>query len=146
MRSFTSFAQFAAHIRQIERTAPQVEHHAIDDASRHFLDAVHDIPGVYQTGWPGLEESTQADRVRHGYSADDPLLRNGTLRDSYQRHVLDHRHAVVGSDDPRAAWFENGTSRMPPRPILQAAEAAYGKHIADGIGLHVHHHIIGRGF
>ena len=143
--SFTSFAQFAAHIRHIERTAPQVEHHAMDEASKHFLDAVHAIPGVYQAGWAELEEATQADRVRRGYSANDPLLRSGGLRDSYQRRVLDNRHAIVGSDDPRAPWFENGTRHMPPRPVIGAADAQHGKRIADGIGRHVHHHLIGRG-
>ena len=145
MRSFASLAQRAAHLRRTVATAPQAEHHAIDEASRHFLDAVRSTPGTYQAGWAELEATTQADRVAHGYSADDPLLRSGSLRDSYQRRVLDHRHAIVGSDDPRAPWFENGTRRMPPRPILGAAAAAHGKRIADGIGLHIHHHIAGRG-
>lgn len=50
--------------------------------------------GVYQCAygpfdaWTPLAESTKADRLRRGYTEDDPLLRSGELKDSIESEVV----------------------------------------------------------
>jgi hypothetical protein len=72
--------------------------------------------GVYQDGWPPLASSTQKDRENLGFSPDDPLLRSGDLRNSYNAIVTDH-HITVGSSDTKAEYVEIGTATIPPRPV-----------------------------
>ena len=143
MRTFDSFSAFAAYLESLARTAPQAEHKAMDEASQDVLTAAKAMPGRYQTGWPQLAAATKADRVRRGFSPNDPLLRTGELRDSYQRNVADHRHAEIGSNDKRAAWFEMGTSRMPPRPVLLTAGTEREKPVHDIIGRRIYRHLCG---
>jgi hypothetical protein len=70
--------------------------------------------------WPELADATKADRVAQGYTENDPLLRDGTLRDSIKREVEDWE-AIVGSEDPVMLYQELGTERIPPRPVLGTA-------------------------
>lgn len=81
--------------------------------------------------WTQLKDSTKADRVAKGYPADEPLLRDGTLRDAIHTDV--HRdHAFVGVESGLtpdgksdigdiAVYLEMGTANMPPRPFLGPA-------------------------
>ncbi|TPD93608.1 hypothetical protein FJP68_14565 [Pantoea vagans] len=82
--------------------------------------------GVYQPAygpfdaWAPLAESTKADRVRQGYSEDEPLLRSGELRDSIQSEVVGLA-AIVGTRSEIGLWQEVGTDRIPPRPFIGPA-------------------------
>ena len=82
--------------------------------------------GVYQPAygpfdaWGPLAESTKADRVRQGYSEDEPLLRSGELRDSIESEVVGLA-AIVGIKSDIGLWQEVGTERIPPRPIIGPA-------------------------
>lgn len=82
--------------------------------------------GVYQPAygpfdaWVPLAESTKADRVRRGYSEDEPLLRSGDLRDSIQSDVMGLA-AIVGTKSEIGLWQEVGTSYIPPRPFIGPA-------------------------
>jgi len=82
--------------------------------------------GVYQPAygpfdaWAPLAESTKADRVRQGYSEDEPLLRSGELRDSIQSEVVGLA-AIVGTKSEIGLWQEVGTDRIPPRPFIGPA-------------------------
>ena len=67
---------------------------------------------------PELAESTQEERVRKGYSADEPLLRTGELRDSISWEHRSPISTVVGSTSEIAVYQELGTVRIPPRPFL----------------------------
>jgi len=87
--------------------------------------------GHQQPGWDDLAESTQADRVQQGYPADEPLLREGALRDAYEVW-RDGPDVVVGvrpeSDQAVIAEAQEfGTATIPPRPVLgpTAAEDAH---------------------
>jgi hypothetical protein len=81
--------------------------------------------GTYAFGWPQLAESTQDERVAKGYSPNDPLLREGNLRDSIEHQVeatFEGAEGVLGSGEKTALWAELGTSRgEPPRPFLSEA-------------------------
>lgn len=98
----------------------------LDAAARVVQQAARDKIGHYQDesapfpGWAPLKLTTIAERIRLGYTPNDPLLRDGTLRASIVRetHGLE---AVIGSKMPIAAYQEFGTSRIPPRPFIGPA-------------------------
>ncbi len=94
--------------------------------------------GHYQDGWAQLTPATQADRVRKGYTANDPLLRSGELRDSI-KITIKGRKAIVGSDMDIMLWQERGTEmngkqHIPPRPVLQITGHKHGREAAKIFG------------
>jgi len=102
--------------------------------------------GVYQPAygpfdaWAPLAESTKADRVRRGYSEDEPLLRSGQLRDSIQSEVQGLA-AIVGTKSDIGLWQEVGTGHVPPRPFIGPACVRKIDPLMESIGL-----AISRGF
>ena len=70
--------------------------------------------------WAQLKASTQSERVRKGFTENDPLLRTGKLRDSVH-HTAGERTFVVGSADPVMLYQELGTQDIPPRAVLAPA-------------------------
>jgi HK97 gp10 family phage protein len=82
--------------------------------------------GVYQKSvehfpaWEELADSTKEDRVRQGFSENEPLLRTGKLRDSIS-HEVSGLEAVIGSDSDVMVYQEFGTEKIPPRPVLGPA-------------------------
>lgn len=98
----------------------------LDKASALLQRETKKMFGTYQQGagpfeaWPELADSTKEDRVKQGYSENDPLLREGDLRDSIEREV-EKTEAIVGSTSEIMPFHEFGTSRMPPRPVFGIA-------------------------
>jgi HK97 gp10 family phage protein len=88
---------------------------ALARSGRLIRDEARSAIGTYKYGWPPLSPQTVA---RKG--ADTPLLTTGSFRGSINYTVKGHE-VTVGSSDKRADWFENGTSRMPPRPVMRPA-------------------------
>lgn len=95
--------------------------------------------GVYQPAygpfdaWSPLAESTKADRVRLGYSEDDPLLRSGELRDSIESEIVGLT-AIVGTKSEIGLWQEVGTDRIPPRPFIGPAYVRKIDPLMESIG------------
>src|SRR5215469_10800568 len=106
-----SFADFA---RDIGAVVVVYEHHKekiLDHIGRMVEEEAKDVIGTYRYGWPQLAWLTQVDRVRLGYSENEPLLREGDLRDSISHEVIAHESAVdIGSESEIAAYQELGTS------------------------------------
>jgi len=107
------------------------EEQVLDLTGDDMLTDIREKFGHQQEGWPDLAESTQQDRARQGYPADEPLLREGTLRDAYEVW-RDGPDVVVGvrpeSDQAVIAEAQEfGTATIPPRPVLgpTAAEDAH---------------------
>lgn len=98
----------------LEEVAKLVEKEAKKEIG-HYQPEV----GSFQA-WPELADSTKADRVRQGYTENDPLLRSGELRDSYE-HKTSGLEAIIGSESNIALYHELGTSKMPERPVLGPA-------------------------
>jgi hypothetical protein len=102
--------------------------------------------GVYQPAvgpfeaWAPLAESTKSDRVRSGYTEDDPLLRSGELKDSIESEVIGLA-AIVGTKSQIGLWQEVGTDRIPPRPFIGTAYVRKIDPLMESIGL-----AISRGF
>lgn len=86
--------------------------------------------------WARLAPSTAADRRRQGYAPYHPILvRTGGYRDSFVNPSNpDHISKIVrrsdrlqifeGSDDFRVLWHEQGTRKMPARPVLTISNRA----------------------
>lgn len=96
--------------------------------------------GVYQPAygsfdaWAPLAESTKADRVRQGYSEDEPLLRSGELRESIQSEVVGLA-AIVGTKSKIGLWQEVGTKHIPPRPFIGPAYVRKIDPLMEAIGV-----------
>lgn len=95
--------------------------------------------GHYQTDiqpfedWRPLAASTVRKRVKEGYPPDEPLLREGIMREGIEITVGAFE-ASVGSNDPVALWQELGTERIPPRSFLGAAAVRCADEVAMLIG------------
>lgn len=123
---FESPIKFAEHLLQAVAAEPLALHEGLKVAVKLIEKTAKRKIGEYQKesgpfqDWAELAESTQEDRERKGYPTDEPLLREGDLRDSIQSevHILE---GVVGSKSPIAAYQEYGTDRIPPRPFIGPA-------------------------
>lgn len=82
------------------------------------------VLGTYAYGWPQLAASTQADRVRKGFAANEPLLRTGEMRESIRSEAVSAgfgAEGVVYSVDQIAVYQELGTKNIPARPFLMSS-------------------------
>ncbi len=82
--------------------------------------------GTYQPAvggfpaWAPLAESTKEQRVKQGYTPNDPLLRSGTMRGTTYSHASGTT-GEAGVNSPIMVYHEAGTSRIPPRPVVGPA-------------------------
>lgn len=123
-----TLAGFIAHLEQMAVAV----HHETEKALKKVAvvvetEAKKEI-GHYQGAagqfgaWPQLAEATKADRIAHGFTENDPLLRTGEMRDSIHHKVemtgIASGVAHVGSDSEIALFQEIGTRSIPPRSFL----------------------------
>ena len=106
---------------------------ALEKAAKVVEEEAKAEIGHYQDGWAQLQESTQADRVKQGYPADEPLLREGDLRESIT-HAVDGHKAVVGSNDMVAVYQFMGTDHIPPRDALGGALRRKEREVVEILG------------
>ena len=134
-----SILELAAKFGEITLSQHEMEHHALERAARLVEKRAKENIGEYQeqTGpfiaWPELADSTKEDRLKQGYTENDPGLRSGEMRDSIE-HVVHVPEAEVGSDDDKLVWFELGTSKQPPRSVLGMAAIEEMPKILELIG------------
>lgn len=73
-------------------------------------------------GWAALAQSTLEQKSRRGYPSDI-LVATGDLRDSLvdpSRAAREEGRALVWATDvPYAGYHQDGTTRMPARPIIE---------------------------
>jgi hypothetical protein len=94
--------------------------------------------------WPELADSTKADRVRQGFPANEPLLREGEMRDSIEHSPVHMTgaasgHVRVGSNDPKALFQELGTATIPARSFLGSAAYRKAHEVRDLIADEIKH-------
>jgi HK97 gp10 family phage protein len=124
---FMNIAEAITHFGGLGGKVTGAGRHSLDRACRVIRDEARASLGHYQEAagpfeaWAPLAEATMEDRARQGYPADEPELRDGTLRDSIEYRVDSPHQAEVGSNDPVAVYQEHGTAKMPPRSILGGA-------------------------
>jgi HK97 gp10 family phage protein len=126
MREFGSLAAFASHLVTLQATVALEAHKGLKEVAEAITKTAKGEIGSYQQAigpfpaWAQLAGATVADRVAKGYTPDDPLLRDGKMRDSISNGVSGHE-AVIGSDSNIAVYQELGTDKIPPRPFLGPA-------------------------
>lgn len=109
------------------------EHYALEHAAVIVETEAKRVIGTYDYGWPSLAESTKAQRVALGFSEDEPGLRTGEMRESIE-HIVLKDEALIGSDDQNLVYFDLGTVKQPPRPVLGAAATHEEAKIVDFVG------------
>lgn len=122
-----------------------IEHEAKAEIG-HYQSAVGPLPA-----WAPLSSATldgfehpQAGwiegKLDQGYG-EDPLLREGHLRESISSGLENDHTAVVGSNDENAVWQELGTPDAmyptPPRSFLERAAIVKGEAAAEQVGARV---------
>jgi hypothetical protein len=125
MKEF-SIEGFAKHVGGLAAGMPVLEEEILGHIGAVVAAAAKEKIGDYQEAagpfeaWSPLAESTKEDRIRKGFSEDDPGLRSGAMRDSIEYVVLPGE-VQIGSNDDDLLWFELGTTKQPPRSVLGAA-------------------------
>lgn len=147
-RKFNTLEGFVAHLQnRVLPSLPVAVHRGVQDGAELIRDTTKEQIGQYldgpEEGLPTapLADRTIDDRIRKGFTPDDPGLRTGEMRDSYGARVGVEGLAVessIGSDDPNATYFELGTVRngqfhQPPRPELSVAANRCEQKVARGI-------------
>lgn len=137
MKEF-DLAGFASHLAKLPLAVAHAQHEAMEHAARKVQAEAKSLIGNYQpdagpfVAWAELADATKGDRLRRGFSENDPLLRTGHLRDSIEYQVslgfeVGQVEAEVGSNSDIAVYQELGTSGggwggpIPPRSFLGIA-------------------------
>lgn len=153
MKNFSNFADFAVHLGMVMASNHVETRESLDGCAKYLSKKIHDRFGKYIReaqgpfkAWAELAPSTKADRVRQGYTPNDPLLRSGKLRDSVKTEVKSgvfEHVAVIGTNDERMVWLELGTKNIPPRSVFGAEGYINRKKIRDVIGITTANRIAG---
>lgn len=118
--------EFARAMTVAVKAAPE----SINGVVKHLADETARIArqeiGTYQEvvgpfpAWASLAESTEQDKSRNGYPLNSPLERTGEMRSSIRSEDYGDV-AFAGSGDEKLYWHEQGTPKMPPRPVMGPA-------------------------
>lgn len=150
-KNFNSFGDFARYLENVAAKKPQHDKALLKAVGQHVEDEAKRKMGVYQDAdgpyeaWPQLAESTQEDRVRKGFSPNDPLFRTGELMHSISHHV-ERNNVLIGSTSDIMVYQELGTDRIPPRPVLGLAMFQSRAFIKKAIDLYFLTWLLNKGF
>jgi len=118
-----SFEAYAAHLRAAAvRCRPLLEA-TLEAEFVAMGERAKELPGdPGDPSWPALAGRTIKDKMdlaAQGKSAPpmNPLLRTGEMKESIEGGAIG-LVGIIGAGDPKMAFHEFGTSRMPPRPIF----------------------------
>ena len=103
-----------------------IEKKVLQEIGKIVRDKAKELIGHEQPEWASLSPYTIADRVARGYAPNEPLLREGKLRDALQYEVLPLENSVcIGYQGSEVAKYarvqELGYGKVPPRPTLKTA-------------------------
>lgn len=125
-----SLLDFARDIAKVTATFAVYRHEVLEEACKIVEEEAKRVIGTYDYKWEELHPATKEDRLRKGYKENEPLLREGDLRDSIS-HYVGFEDGYVGSPSKIALYQELGTSSgtwggngIPPRSFLGGAARA----------------------
>lgn len=140
MREFT-LGGFAGFLMTLPGKVIVEQHRAMEEAAKVIEAEAKAEIGMYQgaagpfPAWQSLAPSTVAEKTTLGYAPpDNPLLRDGDMRDSIEHTVVSAHEAQVGSNSDIAVYQELGTVNMPARSFLGGAAHRKGPEVAEIIG------------
>jgi hypothetical protein len=128
----------------LQDTSNLLQSGAVDSLGKRIVKTVQDTHGDVGK-LRSLEPSTQQSRSEQGYTPNEPLLRDGSLRNSYTHEVMknpdgDGPALVIGSPEDIALWQELGFYNKPagvyvsPRPVLMPSVFAHEEDIKATFG------------
>lgn len=126
MKEFGRIADMVAHLAKVAVAEELALHRGLERCAQAIERTAKAEIGNYQPGigpfpeWAELADMTKADRVRKGYTENDPLERTRALEESISHQTIGLESAV-GSDSDVMVYQEVGTSTIPPRPVLGPA-------------------------
>ncbi len=149
----SQFVELAAKIPELEKIADDLREDwpAVTAAVSRQIGQRFTSEGP---GWAPLAESTQRDRLRHGYGAAHPILvREGDLRNSFldgSEQIYEPGWMYYVSPSEIAPYHQHGTPKMPARQIIMRDELAgpVAEAFADAFvarANRVWHQVTGRG-
>ncbi len=138
-----TLGEFAVQMTNAAGAMVYAEHRALERATQMVQVEAKRVMGTYDYGWVPLAQATVDDRLRQGFSPDEPLLRTGELRDSIERTIVSGE-GYVGSNSMVAVWQELGTKNIPPRSFLMGAAVAETPAILEVVGREAEAAIMGR--
>jgi hypothetical protein len=150
VREFASLLEAGIYVGTVLAAEVVNQARALDHAAAVVQTEAKAIIGHYQAAagpfapWAELADATKEQRVRLGFSENEPLLRTGEMRDSILRTVIDGSHAAVGSDNDKMVWQELGTPTIPPRSALGIAAIHKIPQVAHILGQGVTEALVGR--
>ncbi len=118
--------ELAAKLGEAQLRLHEMERRALERAAKIVKKRAKAKIGEYQEqagpfiAWPELADFTKEDRLRQGFTENDPGLRTGEMRASIE-HIVIGNEAHIGSNDDKLVWFELGTEKQPPRSVLGGA-------------------------
>lgn len=149
---FSSFGSLAGNLEGVRRNLPRAIAAELESQGAAIEASAKSKFGAYQAGWRPLAAFTKADRARHGFTPDDPLLRSAGLRDAVRHRVegdtvfvgVEPGETLHGSDGREVdaalimAVQEYGDSRgrVPPRPV-------FGTVVLEDLDRHVEAFLLG---
>jgi hypothetical protein len=141
MREFRDVGAFLSYLRNATYRNEEAGAAGIERAARLVkAEAVREI-GRYQDEdlgpflpWAELADGTKDERVREGFSENEPGLRfpPADMPNSIG-YVVGTREGVVGSDSQHLEWFELGTVKQRPRSVLGLAAFRTAKDAVDAM-------------
>jgi len=142
-----SLSQFATDLMKIVVGTDLFQREVMEKACVIVETEAKRVIGTYDYDWAPLAESTREQRVKLGFSEDEPLLRTGALRDSIE-HRVETEHiglevvGLVGTDNEIAKYQELGTRTIPPRSFLGEAAMHKEEEIHELFGSAMHAQVL----
>lgn len=139
MREFGSLGKFADHLLALQVTELVALNRGLERCAKLVEATAKAEIGVYQDevgsfpAWAELADATKKDRVRQGFTENDPLLRTGQLQQSIS-HQTELIETIIGSTDEVMVYQELGTPTIPPRPVLGPAVVRNAEKIRKVLG------------
>lgn len=123
MPQLLSLLQAAAKFELVRRDMETLGPAIVAEACRMVAAEAKRVLGTYDYGWKTLKSATVGRKGK-----DTPGVDTGEMRNSIQ-WTARGLEGQVGSNHPRAEWFELGTRHQPPRSFLAGAVRAKGRDI-----------------
>lgn len=129
-KEFRSFKAFTTHLKKVmeayerrEKALLTITGRFIERESKAIIGHLQGTHGIFPA-WPELAEATKKEKERLGYGDASnnwqPLLRTGEMRDSIGYTVVKDQ-VFIGSTSEIMIYQEQGTARIPARPVLGLA-------------------------
>jgi phage gpG-like protein len=152
MKEFHSLSAFSEHILKTSIIEAVIIRKALAHAAEAVEKRAKAKIGDYQgqagpfMAWAELADFTKEDRIKKGFTENDPLLRTGELRDSITHSMsVDGLEAQIGSNLDIAVYQELGTDHIPPRSFLGSSANELAPKIVEMIGVQVTAVLAGKG-